>query len=498
MNILKLFWVPVFCFLTINMSAQSSEQSEIAKQVALNIYHAQGKIDLPKPELNFEAEGVFIEIDSANYQVKLAAGIGENLLACLGTDTEAGWAHLLSEPIYKLYSQDRESDDPHMAARLNYLAGYSLPLDDGKNLWNLLYEKFPQLQENTLLEQRIESLEKMNEQVSDLKSKFQTANYLAVIGKYGEADAYFDAFKDSYPSREIFNNSGTIKLIRAYNLYSIPARKEIGYKFPFVLDTELTGSRGSKEEEQKMLFEAAIKDFEEALKRDPDYTVPYINLACAQILLGNYTEAIYNAQKADTLADRQNRSILRGNALISLGIALAKNGDETKSKSAFRTAAEIEDETIKDLVYYNSNEEFGSPRGSGSSRNFLTREKIGDRSLSNIAFEGMSPPYQSMIVNDSLNLYVQHQESYSLFFQENTESEKSSFIQITNPDIYDGKSAGKIEIGADISEVKTAYGSPTAIRKFGRGKFYFYKKKNIVFRLDRRNEVQDWAIFYGF
>jgi tetratricopeptide (TPR) repeat protein len=58
------------------------------------------------------------------------------------------------------------------------------------------------------------------------------------------------------------------------------------------LNKDITRSLDDNSEEMVQLLKAAQKDFQEAIRLDPNFTKGYINLACVLDLLGNYPKSI--------------------------------------------------------------------------------------------------------------------------------------------------------------------------------------------------------------
>lgn len=114
---------------------------------------------------------------------------------------------------------------------------------------------------------------------------------------YDKATEAFNAVNNDFPSRENYNNLGVARTLKALQ-FKVITSEEIHHPERFLYPLEVENkSRLSKEttrgdlndtsEEMEMLLKDAQKDFQEAIRLDPNFTKGYINLACVHDLLGN-------------------------------------------------------------------------------------------------------------------------------------------------------------------------------------------------------------------
>ena len=114
---------------------------------------------------------------------------------------------------------------------------------------------------------------------------------------YDKATEAFNTVNNDFPSRENYNNLGVARTLKALQ-FKVITSEEIHHPERFLYPLEVENkSRLSKEttrgdlndtsEEMEMLLKDAQKDFQEAIRLDPDFTKGYINLACVHDLLGN-------------------------------------------------------------------------------------------------------------------------------------------------------------------------------------------------------------------
>ena len=118
---------------------------------------------------------------------------------------------------------------------------------------------------------------------------------------YDKAIEAFNTVNNDFPSRENYNNLGVAKTRKALDLKEPNAiEKASPERFLYPLEVEnksrlnkdITRSLDDNSEEMVQLLKAAQKDFQEAIRLDPNFTKGYINLACVLDLLGNYPKSI--------------------------------------------------------------------------------------------------------------------------------------------------------------------------------------------------------------
>ena len=119
--------------------------------------------------------------------------------------------------------------------------------------------------------------------------------------RYGEAIELFTKANSQVPFRENWNNIGIANTRKALILKeNSEDEKLFPQKFLYPLEVEnksrlnkeVTRSLDDNSEEMVQLLKAAQKDFQEAIRLDPNFTKGYINLACVYDLLGNPNAAI--------------------------------------------------------------------------------------------------------------------------------------------------------------------------------------------------------------
>jgi tetratricopeptide (TPR) repeat protein len=125
--------------------------------------------------------------------------------------------------------------------------------------------------------------------------------------RYDDAILAFDKANSFIPYRENLNNMGVARTLKALPLKEITS-EEIHHpeRFLYPLEIENTSRLNKKDatrslddgnDDMEKLLKEAQKNFEEAIRLDPNFTKGYINLACVQDLLGDPEGAISKVTK---------------------------------------------------------------------------------------------------------------------------------------------------------------------------------------------------------
>lgn len=187
--------------------------------------------------------------------------------------------------------------------------------------------------------ERIESAKAAEQQATEGYAVFLTANTWLQLSNYEVATQHFDWLLKKFPSREIFNNAGVAQLLQAL---SLKARHEVPFIYPVELDSRsrlfTPNTRSGLEDNDRkieVLLKTAQRNFEEALRKDPDYTPACVNLACVFDLLGNYEAAI------GKINELKSQRSLSSNALTIRAIAYLHNEQMEKANRDFAEAQRL-------------------------------------------------------------------------------------------------------------------------------------------------------------
>jgi tetratricopeptide (TPR) repeat protein len=132
---------------------------------------------------------------------------------------------------------------------------------------------------------------------------FEISCRMYQLGRFYDALTLINAFKEKYPSREVYNLSGLIHFQIAFNaLLKCDKNKALRFWLSSILDTTTlakTTLRSTTDTdfcpemaEYKIHKEAALRDLEIACQKDPTYVPSHVNFSSALILNGNYVAAL--------------------------------------------------------------------------------------------------------------------------------------------------------------------------------------------------------------
>lgn len=196
----------------------------------------------------------------------------------------------------------RETQADYQGLFYAAIAGYN-PFDTYEKTIDAIYKSYQIPEVNPGYPTKTERKEMavtVLQKTKDLYEKFKMALQLKEQKKYTEAITLFEEINTYFPSRENYNNIGTIKTLQALEL-KVLTSEEYNYpkRFLYPLEIDNTsrlnqeGTRSSADSSNKeTLLKSAQKDFEKAISLDPNYTTAFINLACVFDLLGNPEAAI--------------------------------------------------------------------------------------------------------------------------------------------------------------------------------------------------------------
>jgi len=127
---------------------------------------------------------------------------------------------------------------------------------------------------------------------------FEAANLLFAIGRYAEASACFGHIARIFPSREILSNAAVA--------LAIGSGAPDADRYPWLLDTQTRlrmpsqrrGIAPVTEAERREMIESAIRDLEDAARRDPDYFPAFLNLSLVNDLAGRHGSALDYGSRA--------------------------------------------------------------------------------------------------------------------------------------------------------------------------------------------------------
>lgn len=325
---------------------------------------------------------------------------------------------------------------------------------------------------------------------AQLVELYDMGNLLTALNKPEDAYLYYCYVVRAFKTKEMHNNAGVSAVLGALR-YFRPNEPEVKYRYPLELDLNSVSGKGDsdfKTLRSKMLRQA-IAHFDSTLLLDPRYAPAYLNKACALALLGEN----HNAQSAAADAQRAaSTPKVAADVQVLLGILYALQGDTTKAKTVFKTAAE----KGSSLGAYNLNVLTGQPQLIVSSNPVLggSEEMIDNLSLLDPYNIPEVDPKSEVALGPQLKFYHNlHPGSNALFyFSDNTATGQQTYFLLTKPN-YTGQTGKKLKIGASRAEILTAYGQPKKALETSTGQIVLYPA--MILMLGPDGKLVQWALY---
>lgn len=543
--LLAIFFISLLCLSLNKVEAQTARQKQKAK-VAREIYQKIARVarDARKqPAFNFIynksepyynayynpqnntinlAEGVYdIAVEFGKDSLNALASVIGHELAHFYKDHGWGWSFGLAnkdldiaKKIYKMdltesRRKEMETEADYFGGLFGYMAGYNTLGVSGKFL-EVLYKKVG-LEEKTegyptLAERKGIALNTLKT-LRKLTPVFDAANLLTMIQAYDMASACYDYVGKTFPSREIYNNSGVALALQAIKLFD---KKELKYFYPFGLDID-TRLRGyatkaggeTKAEKRKRLLEEAQEQFKTAVRMDKNYAAGYVNLALVNILLEERELAIGYASKAIKLAKKEGNVLLAANGWIAKGIAQAKEGEPDEAEAAFKkakkanpTIAKINLEALKQANRFGYGfkivkaKEKAGPKETIAEADLSMLEVLTEEAQkTKIRKQGTKHP---AIV---LKTAEDNGEGYQVIEVVSYGKLKDNASFLATLPNYENASARGIKIGDALKKVVSEYGTATRQVAGAQQTYLVYEKAKIIFRLNAQQKVEGWLLY---
>lgn len=191
---------------------------------------------------------------------------------------------------------------------------------------NDVQDNYPSLQVRRDLAQSAEK------KASDLYFDFKNGLVALESKQYDMAIICFESANGKIPFRENLNNIGVAKTLQALDLKETDTFERENpkrYLYPIEIENtsrlrkEITrGSLDDSSEEIEKLLKDAQKNFEEAIRLDPNFTKGYINLACVLDLLGDPEGAISKVTKQ--LLPKDKRESIDAQRILAIAYSHSK------------------------------------------------------------------------------------------------------------------------------------------------------------------------------
>jgi hypothetical protein len=531
----KTFWLTLF-FLTIFIfsggpTAAQTTPEETVETIYKHIADAMGLVDYPDLYLDPYHEGSVAYLSYADNQIvfemkayELCKSFGERMddaiAFILGHElAHYKFGHNWGEEFatsYAMFDIGLASNDEvntlnnlsfweiqadQMGGIYAYLGGYNT-INIGKPLLSKIYDAygFPEeMDKYPSLSDRINIAMGNESRLKESIKIFELGNYALAIDNFDLAiDCYEQVIRRGFASREVFNNIGV-----AYTLAAIRALgpEEVKYAYPVEMDIKarVSGSRG---ESNPDYLKKAIRRFQQAALLDPEYTTALINLACVYSISKQYDDGFYFAKKALDLARKNNEAHAVSNAM---SIAAILNDQTGNSKLAKELLNKISADNI--LAAQNLKIISGKSIGELPWKNHtiipgleMEKDEMGSGLQSNETIDGINIFSGYLELNDYYILPFDEKElviselDHSLLYYIELGRQKKLIILKTKSGYID-ESAGGVKIGASVKKIAESYGLPSKIINTRQGLLLIYKSPQIVFFINRKNEVENWMVY---
>ena len=324
-----------------------------------------------------------------------------------------------------------------------------------------------------------------------LNQILETGYLLAATGKYEDAHAYFVYVLRDTSTLQICNNAGIVAVMDALN-YFRPTEPEVKFHYPVELDTKSVGTRDLKDfsEIRSEKLREAIGHFDAAIHLDTGYAPAYLNKACAYALLNKTGLADTLAQTAQATASKPGYEETAIGVQVLLGILHAREGDSLMALKAFKDAVKKGSSLAED----NLNILKGLPvEKPNTTLQPGDTETIDDIAL-NDPYNIPDPGKRVAVIKPEIRLYCNlHPGPNSIFyFNDNKPSNEQNYFLLTRPD-YPGQTAGKLKLGATLSEIEAVYKKPLRKIRTRGGEIWVYT--SIILMLGEDGKLSRWAIY---
>ncbi len=425
----------------------------------------------------------------------------------------------LSEKIKEANSEQKlkvEAEADYYGGFYSYLAGYS-SYEITERVLDGIYTRFKLPEQITGYPTKAERKAIAKSSLEKLKSiipVFDAGEMLFVIKEYDAAISCFDYLIDKFPSREIYNNAATIRILKAMEymnggdfIYSLPV------EFDSKTRLKSGNSRGdnlSKEErnvKKLALLNESINILQSSIEHDSSYLNAKINLCCIYLLKNNFDLVIgsineilenktgisnYDLSKLLTvrgiafamkkenqsaIEDLEQASGLSADSRTKYNLTVFKNQDKNIFDSMIEYLGIFEN---KDDVSKYGYEKLSNP----------DNEKIDGIALKDIMFSGgtaiqlPSNPH----LNISTNSTAQSTQFGVTFSNQTIRLIKTSTY-------FKYRSFKGVGIFTTKYTLKSLYGEPGYIISSLQGEYYIYSKSRIAFLLNKDNLVINWFLY---
>lgn len=358
-----------------------------------------------------------------------------------------------------------------------------------------------QLQGYPTLPDRQKIARKSAENLTRLLPLFEAGNLLFILGEYEEAGRAFDRVATDFPSREILNNAAVARAVEAASLFP---KEQQATAYPWSLDGETRmalsvqeKARGGPGEPPDMrrarLLDEARERLEDTVRRDPDYAVALVNLACVEELRGRRGTASDIADSAIDLATRSRNQPLVKLARLARAIAHLHGEQPEKGRLELAALGDSDDPLLLPWLGGTAAKNVG-PAKQGDESKSAAETISGLRAAGVVIPSGSSEFALPSQVPGQPSLVIRSKWSGSyrgLLIQIGT---KRISAIITSGD-YAGRSSRGVVLNSPRATVVESYGAPDRLLSLGFGAVAVYEQPGLIICTSQEDKVYRWMLF---
>jgi hypothetical protein len=362
-----------------------------------------------------------------------------------------------------------------IGAMYAYLAGFGGEIPVEKIL-RLIYEEYrPTSAGYPSFTQRLQIIRTTHERVRQLLPLFDAANRCLLIGEYAMAAAVYTRLLHDFPSREVYNNQGVARALRAVDDLPIPPTMA----FPFEIDMEsrmqARSTRGEDSEHVGRLLSDARESFQEASRRDTGYIIAQLNLACVEALLaehGDHALALGIASRARKAATRSGDTRTHAAALGVQGLIRVLHGEERAGASLLQEA----ENTWPGLPFVRRS----LISGEASTGSHRTRTDAAYPTVAAEEIAGLNPEHPPSLTPHAMEeggrifWAVRSEAEYHCVTFRDLDDDAGDIVMLATAPGYPGSSARGVRIGSPITALRDAYGEADAVLAIPKGTVHRY------------------------
>ncbi|MCP4440729.1 MAG: hypothetical protein GY810_17415 [Aureispira sp.] len=406
-----------------------------------------------------------------------------------GGESGFGTNFLMDHEAFSEHVHHEEEADTY-GAFVAYLAGYEV-LSIIPEVLEAIYKSYAlkdKMMNYPSLKERKAVVSKVEGKIKELIRIYDNANYFAAIGWNMQALSCYNHLLKFVKTKELYNNIAMVYLSVA--LVQIEDDTPI-FEYPIKVDLDYTLRDYSFFQGRSKTLKNAQTYLKKAIELDPNYHTAHLNLACVYDAQSKYDLASLHLARVATPTDLEVAQIT-----MIKGIMAVHQGHKMEAESLFNT---ITHESLKGLAEQNRRVLKGEENSIQNSYNANSRESSINKLLleasqlnldNNIAFEA----------NDFFELSLSHQSlkdnSITLFNVENKLEGhlKKHILYHSNSKSF--ALSKKVILPTNIKQlIQKPQHYNYRLVQHSKGTFLVSNAQGLILSIDKKNRVEEWAIF---